>query len=133
MTWKDIPRNPSPTTLRQFAALWLVVFGALGALHFPELGGKVLLALAGLVGVPGLIQPTLLRPLFVGWMIAVFPIGWTVSHVMLALLFFGLFTPLALWFRVRGRDALWLRRRLMTTYWQPKPAVASVTRYYKQF
>ena len=30
MTWDQIPRNPSATTLRQFAGLWLLFFGGLG-------------------------------------------------------------------------------------------------------
>ena len=36
-------------------------------------------------------------------MIVAFPIGWAVSHIMLAALFYGLFTPVALVFRTIGR------------------------------
>ena len=39
-------------------------------------------------------------------MVLAFPIGWTVSQVMLALMFFGLFTPIGLVFRLIGRDPL---------------------------
>ena len=34
MTWNDIPRDPSRSTLRQFAGLCVVVFGALAAVHY---------------------------------------------------------------------------------------------------
>ncbi len=63
-----------------------------------------------------------------------FPIGWVISHVILALVFYGLFTPLALVFRLIGRDALVLRRSPSARgYWQPRPQVTDPRRYLKQF
>ncbi len=47
-----------------------------------------------------------MRWVYIGWMILAFPIGWTVSQVMLAVMFFGLFTPIGLVFRLIGRDPL---------------------------
>jgi hypothetical protein len=137
MTWSDIPRHPTPRTLRQFALLWLLVFGALGSRHLlltdrPRLG-LALIALAVGVGVPGLIRPRLLRPIFVAWMIAVFPIGWLVSRVFLAALYYGVLTPLGLWFRLRGRDALRRRRPESVSHWRDKPAAAGAASYYRQF
>jgi hypothetical protein len=137
MTWSDLPRNPSRKTLRQFAGLWLLVFGSIGSWHLlaeqRALSGGVLLALAFGLGVPGLIRPRLLRPLFVGWMIAVFPVGWLVSRLVLGVLFYGVFSPLGLWFRLRGRDVLRRRRRGAASYWSPKPAPAGAVSYYRQF
>ena len=52
---------------------------------------------------------------------------------MLAVLFYGLFTPVALLFRLIGRDALSLRRRAGTaSYWKPKPAAPAVRSYFRQ-
>ena len=63
-----------------------------------------------------------MRPIYVGWMVLAFPIGWTVSQAMLALMFYGLFTPIGLLFRLIGRDPLQLSRRSgLETYWTPKP------------
>ena len=53
-----------------------------------------------------MIRPEWLRSIYVGWMVLAFPIGWTVSQVMLAVMFFGLFTPIGLVFRLIGRDPL---------------------------
>lgn len=137
MQWSDIPRNPSRKMLRQFAALWLVFFGSLAIWH--ELHGRSQLAwtlgiAAAVVGMAGLLFPPLVRWIFVGWTIAVFPIGWLVSRVMLAALFYGLFTPLALLFRLLGRDALGLKRKPdAATYWQTKPIVTDMNRYLQQF
>src|SRR5262245_51553273 len=108
MHWSDIPLRPSTRTLRQFAALWLLFFGLLAVWQWLA-KENVLLAttfalLAGVIGPLGLIWPQLLRWIYVGWMIAVFPIGWVVSRVVLAILFYGVFTPIGLAFRLTGRD-----------------------------
>jgi hypothetical protein len=138
MHWSDIDRNPSPKTLRQFAALGALFFG--GSALWQGLvrahGGLAtsLGSLALLFAVVGLAQPTALRFIYVGWMILAFPIGWTVSQLMLATLFFGLFTPLSLIFNLIGRDPLNRRRHPpVTTYWTPKPAPDNLRRYFKQF
>lgn len=137
MTWSDIPRNPSRTTLRQFAGLWLLFFGGLGCWHLlgrnSPLPGWLLLTLAAGVGLPGLVRPRMLRPVFVGWMMAVFPVGWLVSRALLTVLYYGMFTPVGLWFRLRGRDCLRRTRRTSPSYWQPKPAATGVASYYRQF
>jgi hypothetical protein len=135
MTWNDIPRNPSAKTLRQFAGLCLLCFGTLGVWHLSQgrttLG--ICLLLAASVGLPGLVWPKSLRRIFVGWMMLVFPIGWVVSHVLLSVVYYGLFTPMAVLFRLRGRDALRLRPEKMDSYWQVKAQPAGVASYFRQF
>ena len=94
----------------------------------------VLAMMALTAGPLGLLWPGLLRPIYVGWMILAFPIGWTVSQVTLALIFYGLFTPIGLLFRLIGRDALHRAHRPgLETYWSPKPSVTDPRRYFKQF
>ena len=127
-----------PRMLRQFAGLWLLCFGGLAVWHVVFRGnltvGTCVAVLAIVVGSIGLLRPAWIRWIFVGWMIAVSPIGWTVSRIVLAGLFYGCFTPLALLFRLRGPDALGLKRRPdVPTYWQPKPIVTDVNRYFQQF
>src|SRR4051812_46755322 len=104
MRWSDIQFDPSRTTLKQFAGLWLVFFGGMALWQALARGhttaGLCLAALALAIGLPGLARPEWLRPIYVGWMVLAFPIGWTVSQIMLALMFFGLFTPIALVFRL---------------------------------
>ena len=138
MQWSDIQFRPSVTTLRQFAGLWLGCFGALslwegfGRGHWTA--AIVLILLAICVGVPGLIRPQLTRPIYVAWMVLAFPIGWTVSQVILAILFYGLFTPIGLIFRLMGRDPLHRSRQpALESYWSPKVTPADPRRYFKQF
>jgi hypothetical protein len=138
MRWSDIPRSPSTTMLRQFAGLWLIFFGSIAAWQWLARGrigiAAMLATLAIGVGVLGLARPQAVRPIFVGWMILAFPIGWTVSLILLGLVYYGLFLPLGLVFRLMGRDALLLRPRPgLTTYWTPRSAPADIRRYFRQF
>jgi hypothetical protein len=138
MRWSDIPFTPSSRTLRQFAALLLVIFGGL-ACWYGVWRGRMDLAL--LFGVPaitlgplGLVRPQALRPVFVTWMVVAFPIGWLISQLLFAALFFGIFLPIAILFRVLGRDALARRYEPdAATYWIPKPAAVNVRAYFRQF
>jgi hypothetical protein len=138
MRWSDLPLAPTPRTLRQFAALWLVLLAGLagwqGLVRQRPVLGVVLGVLAVAVGLLGLIRPPSIRPVFVALTVVSFPLGWVLTRVALATVFFGLFTPLALVFRLAGRDALVLRRpRDRASYWEPKPAPAGVRSYFQQF
>lgn len=138
MQWSDIPFNPSRNTLRQFAGLSLIFFGGfavwLGLFRDRPVAGDVLAGLAIVIAVVGTVSPMALRPVFVGWMILAFPIGWAVSRILLGVLYFGIFTPVGVFFRIRGRDPLMLRRRTgQATYWSEKPAPDNVSSYFRQF
>lgn len=136
MQWSDIPRNPTPRMLRQFAALWILVFGSLALWQWYQGQPSTArwTALVSAVGILGVAWPRLARPVFVGWMILAFPIGWVVSRVLLGLVFFGLFTPMAAVFRLMGRDELLLRRRRDgSSYWRPKAQAADRGQYFRQY
>jgi hypothetical protein len=138
MQWSDIQFDPPRKTLRQFAGLWLVFFGGIAiwqAVVRERTGVAMVLALFALtIGSLGLARPDWIRRIYVGWIILAFPIGWTVSQVMLAVIFFGLFTPIGLLFRLLGRDPLHrIRQPESESYWVSKPTPTDVRRYFKQF
>jgi hypothetical protein len=137
MQLTDIPLSPSSRTLRQFAGLWLGFFAALagwhGLAHGRTAAAALLLAVALLPGVAGLLRPRLLRPLFVGCTLLTFPVGWLTATLLSALLYYGLFTPLGLFFRLRGRDALLLRRPRRASYWTPRTDEPDARRYLQPF
>jgi Saxitoxin biosynthesis operon protein SxtJ len=136
MQWADVVRKPSGRHLRQFAGLWLVVFLAMAGWRAvqgrPDTTAAVIAGLAVLVGVAGLLAPALVRPIYAGWMVAAFPIGWTVSRLALAFIFFVIFAPLAWVFRRTGRDALHRRRPGGTTLWVEKIQPESAREYLRQ-
>jgi hypothetical protein len=137
MQWSDIQFNPPTRTLRQFAGLWLIFFAALATWQGFMRGhlglGLGLAVLAVTIGPLGLLKPQVVRPIYVGWMIVAFPIGWTMSRVVLGLLFYGVFTPVAFLFRLKGRDVLCRQPRPdKGTHWTPKPMPTDVRCYFRQ-
>ena len=138
MKWSDIPFNPTPKTLRQFAGAWLAFFFGAAALQGLVRGhwqvGLGLGILAGAVGGLGLIRPLAIRWIFVGMTVLAFPIGWMGTQVVLAILYFGVFTPVAVIFRLGGRDLLGLKPKSgKSTYWTAKHTPQDVTSYFHQF
>src|SRR5262249_32021394 len=107
MRWSDIPFNPAPSTLRWFCVLGALALTGLAARRFfaddDVTFTLLLLGLAAAVAAVGLIVPAVLRPVFVGWMVLVYPFSWAISHLILACVFCCLFTPLALFFKLIGR------------------------------
>lgn len=79
---------------------------------------------AGSVGVAviALGFPKSLRPLNAGWLRFGEILGRFVSPIVLSVIFFGLVTPLAIGFRLFGRDELHLRRRATGSYWIDRSA-----------
>ncbi len=136
MQWADVVKPPSPRTLRQFAGLFLIVFLAMAASRWwrgqADVWAVALGGLAVVVGVAGLIAPAVVRPIYTGWMVAAFPIGWTVSRIVLGAIFFLVLTPVAAAFRIGGRDALRLRRRKQTSYWLAKRPAGDARTYFRQ-
>ena len=132
-----IPWHPSARTLRQFAGLWLVCVGLLAwrcGLGSGHVAGLALGALALGAGVSGLLRPAWVRPLFVALTVATLPLGWAVSNLLLLIVFFGLFTPIGLSFRLLGRDVLERRFRPdRDSYWEPKAQPADLARYFRPF
>jgi hypothetical protein len=131
------PFDPSQRTLRQFAILWLIFFSGMAAwqgLYHGRTRLAIAIAIAAVViGPLGFWKPALIRPIFVGWMRVARPIGIVVSSVLLTLLFYVLFTPVAMVFRLIGRDELALKRPMGgQSYWSAKPH-ASKAQYFQQF
>jgi TRAP-type C4-dicarboxylate transport system permease small subunit len=138
MQWSEVIAPPSRKLLRQFATLFLAVFLALAGWRVwqgqPDAWAAGLASLAVAVGVGGIVHPPAVRFIYTGWMIVAFPIGWTISRLALALMFFAMIMPVALFFRIIGRDELQLRRRDRdASYWTPKHGPEGVRQYLRQF
>ena len=93
-----------------------------------------LIGVGVVVGTLGIVRPASVRWLYTGWLAAAFPLGWTISQIMLAALFYGMFAPVAAMFRLINRDALRLRRvDSVETYWVARPPTPEVRDYFRQF
>ena len=133
-----IERNVSDRHLRQFASAWTLACAFLAhALwrkwHLPA-GAVGALACGGLVLAVGLPFPRAVRPLYLGFSIATFPLAWVMSHLILGAVYFLLLTPIGFLLRACGRDPLNLRPdRERGTYWTGRPATPEKRRYFNQY
>jgi len=123
---------------RTFGLFGTAVAAALAAYSLLE-GRSSAAAAFGLVAAAAaaaaLLRPGLLHPLNKAWMMLGLALGMVVGPIVLAILFFGLFTPLALLLRMLGRDELRLGRAPAgATYWRlrepPGPEGESFRRQY---
>jgi hypothetical protein len=135
--WSEIPWQPPASTLRWFAAIWLIWFVGLGYVSWVYreniTAAIILIAIALTIGSAGLIRPSAIRIVFVTSIVVTFPIGWVISRLLLSLVFYCLFTPLGLFFRLIGRDVL--GKRLMfesRSYWSEKKDSNDLRSYFHQ-
>src|SRR6476660_6758832 len=103
--------NPSDRELRQFAALWLPLFCAgVACVVFYRSGSATValtIAVGGLlIGLIGAKRVAFIRPVFLGSMLAAYPVGWVVSHALLAAIYYLVVAPMGLLLRLAGYDPL---------------------------
>lgn len=74
------------------------------------------------------------RWLLAGWSILTRPLGWLVSHLLLALVFYLVITPLGLVRRLLHRDPLALRFEPgLSSYWTERRGDDSLDSTFRQF
>jgi hypothetical protein len=126
--------NPSERQLRQFGLIALVALPTLGWLW--HLGATTTFALAGVGGIAAIVAilyPRALKYPFLTLCLLSLPFGLVMGEMILLLSFLTIFTPVALLFRLLGRDALTRGfDRNAATYWQPKAAPAGLASYLRQ-
>jgi hypothetical protein len=130
-----INTNPGQRQLRQFGLLCVVllpliawVWGASGSII------QTTAMIGAGLGLLGIFAPKLLKPVFIGLVLVSFPIGLIVGELVLLMIFVGVFLPMALLFRIIGRDALQRRMSVQSeTFWVPRNAPANVRRYFQQY
>lgn len=135
----EIEWHPSVRQLRVFGVGGLLasIVAAL-VLHFvwgaAPLWAAVVLAAGVAICLCSLLAPPVARFLYVGMTLAAAPIGFVVSFVLLAVFYFLLLTPVALVFKLIGRDVLCRRfDSAATSYWVPHRPSENAERYFHQF
>lgn len=131
----EINTNPTDRQLRQFGWISFIAFPLLAWLWA---GTMLVVAIAAATGailaLIGQFIPKWLKPLFVVLILLSMPIGLIVGEVLLLLLFVLVFTPMAIVFRLIGRDALMRKQpENASTFWVYRKPVTDVRRYYRQW
>ncbi|MDO8281299.1 MAG: SxtJ family membrane protein [Thermodesulfovibrionia bacterium] len=138
MLKEDIKNIRSETTdLRKFGLTVGIVFGIFGGLLFWR--GKdyyvYFLTLAACLILSGLLAPAILKPIQKAWMGMAVTMGWFMTRVILAILYFLVFTPIRLIAGLFGKH--FLDKKFHTdaeSYWITKEQTTlEKNRYEKQF
>lgn len=135
----ELDRNPSESNLRWFAGLWFPAFFVVIGLFVGIKFGlwTVVVPTWGMVAVVAMIGvafPASMRALYLTWMYAAFPIGWTVSHLALGATYYLLMTPIGLFMRLLGHDPLERRiRKDAASYWAEHRPGGDRARYFRQY
>lgn len=134
----ELRLNPSERELRWFGLILLGTLGLLGALVLWRTGSTPAAAALGSIGAAVCLAFYGVRPLrlpiYRAWMRLVYPIGWVVSHLVLAAVFYLGILPLGLLLRAFGSDPM--QRRFepeAETYWEPHDPAESPARYFRHY
>ena len=138
MAMIDVNWNPTRKELRIFFLLLILFFGLISWAVFHRSNSQIvaftLFGTAAAIGLLGVCFPLLMKWVYVGWMIAVYPIGWVVSHLLMAFIFYLVFTPIAFIMKLIGYDSM--RRKLdrkANTYWIDREESSDTKRYFRQY
>jgi len=135
----EVNRNPTRRQLRWFAALVFPLFWGWVAflVHRRADLPRVAVAIAAAavaISIAGLVSPAFMRRVWIGMMVGLSPIGWVMSHLILALIYYLVLTPVGLALRAAGRDPLHRRfERDARSYWIDRPDRPEVERYFRQY
>jgi hypothetical protein len=108
--------------------------GALVLYHSGSLDVPVVLwATAAGVALLGLLRPSWARPIFLGWMYLLYPVGLVMSLVLTAVVFYGVMMPFGLLLRAFGYDPMGRRfDRAAASYWVAHNPGGDLERYFRQ-
>ncbi len=139
MSVVQINRHPTLRQLRQFGWIWMAFVTFFGAVAWFKFDSPVLargLWVAAIaVPVLGWAVPKFMRFVFLGMSYLAWPIGFVVSHLVLAGVYYLVLTPIGLLMRLFGYDSM--KRtfdREATSYWVSRsPDEVDPKRHFRQF
>ena len=134
----DLDLHPDIRKVRQFGfafSIFLCVCSVKVFLQSQPTVAWTLLGLAAASGLCAFTKPQLLRPVYVVVTLVTFPIGWTISRLIVLLLYYGLMTPVACILRLAGRDRFRLKRSAESraSNWIERKSSEEPGRYLRQY
>ena len=135
----QINKDPTRRQLNQFGFIWLgflALFGVVAQFKFQSPGvARGLWVAAVVVPILGWLVPAFMRLVFLGMSYLAWPIGFVVSHVVLAVVYYLVLTPIGLLTRLFEYDSMKKRfEPKARSYWIERSSEAvEPKRYFRQF
>ena len=134
----ELNKDPSPATMRWFGVLLGVFFAFVGAILLWRTGWgmatKVVFGLAVALPILYYAVPPVRRPMYLGWIHAAWPIGLTISFILLGVIWYLVITPVGILRRTIGSDTMNKRYDPdAETYWTPHSGRRDPERYFKPY
>ncbi len=139
MSVVQINTDPTRRELHQFGFIWLGFLALFGVVAYFKFGSPLvarwLWVAAVVVPIVGWLVPAFMRLVFLGMSYLAWPIGFVVSHVVLAVVYYLVLTPIGLLTRVFGYDSM--KKRFdpeAESYWIERSLEAVDPKcYFRQF
>lgn len=141
LNWK-----PNKKELRSFGAIFMGGFLLIGLAKYfwpfdwslwflsrNETLGLWLIGIGIVVGGIGLTGSRIALPLYWAWLGVAFVLGNIMSRVIIAAIYFLLFTPMRLLGNIFGRDKLQLKKTQKDSYWLDISLPKEIEKYERQF
>ncbi|MFA5423768.1 MAG: SxtJ family membrane protein [Phycisphaerae bacterium] len=131
--------HPTKKVLRDFGLAALFMSSLLGLMllwmgKISLIGLGVIFLVGVIVFVLSRISDKLAKPFYLALIILTFPIGWIVSHLIMAVFYYGIITPVAIVFKLLRRDPLYRKYDPQAqTYWIEYKRKRSDKDYFHQF
>lgn len=137
MALLSVNRNPSRRDLLVFGIGLPIVATLVGFRqwrHGSVTSAEVIWAAGALVTLVFAGVPRARRHVYLAWMYAFYPVGFVVSHVVLALVYFLVWTPVAIGLKLFGKDPMSRRiERTRESYWVKREPERDRQSYFRQF
>jgi hypothetical protein len=134
----EVKKDFTRRELLWFGPLFALFVGTIGAIlirRFDLVGlAYGLWVVSAAIIVVYYLVPSIRTPTYRAWILSVMPIGWVVSHVLLAIVYYVVLTPIGLILRILRYDPL--QRHFdpsAPTYWIEREPHIDSERYFRQF
>ncbi len=133
----EINKNPSKGELTFMGVGFPIFFGLIGAVIFANTGSleipRIVWGVGAAITVIFFAVPPAQKPIYLGWMYLAFPIGWTISHLLLGIVYYVVLTPIGVIMRLLGRDPMHRRYDKAAASYYVDHTDAETGRYFRQF
>lgn len=137
MKWNQISSSATIKQIRQFGLLVGIVLVAVGCWQLYRqtypIVRIVLWSIGSFLFAGGLLWPQILKPFYVSWMLLAHMLSWVNTRIILGVIFYLIFTPIALVMRIANRDSLQRKiNKNANSYWTQRTAPENIKEHFER-